>query len=100
MGLIVRITEAEAVRDMPALLERVRTQGISVEILRGAEVVARLSRPTGEGEAAASPKGMTLGELIAALRSGPRLDPEDSLAFERDLADIRKEFPMQEREWD
>ena len=100
MGLNVRITEAEAVRDMGALLERVRTQGISVEILRGEEVVARLSPPESEGEAKGQRKIVTLNDLIEAIRNGPRLDPEDSLAFERDLADIRKGMPMQNREWD
>ncbi len=100
MGVIVRITETEAVRDLGALLERVRTQGISIEILRGADVVARLSPPETDDKEAKLESRPTLNDLIAAIRSGPRLDPEDSLAFERDLADIRREMSMQNREWD
>ena len=93
MGIIVRITEAEAVRDISALLERVRTQGVSGEILRGDEVVARL-------EPAPEPKRKTMASLISAMSQLPPLSEEDSTAWELDLADIRKSMPMQIREWD
>ena len=97
MGIVVRITEAEAVRDLAGMLERVRTQGAVFDIVRGEVVVARLGAAVSDE---APPKFGTMGALLEAMRKVPPLDPEDSLAFEKDLADIRKEFPMQNREWD
>ncbi len=95
MGIIERISEADAVRDIGGILERVRTQGASIEIVRGEEVVARVT--PGMGPAAGS---CTIEQLIAVWKRLPRLEPDDSAAFEADLAAIRNEFPMQEREWE
>ena len=95
MGMIERITEAEAAKDLASILERVRTQGVSFEIVRGEQVVARLEPPP-----AAAQKAGSIGDLIEALRKLPPLSAEDSAAWEKDLADIRKEAPMQIREWE
>ncbi len=90
-----RISEREAAENLSGVLDRAR-DGESFEITRGGEVVARIV-PVASGKRA---KVKTLADLVTAIQSGPRLDPEDSLAFEKDLEAIRKEFPMQEREWD
>ena len=92
MGMIERISEADAARDLAGLLERVRTQGVCFEIVSGDKVVARLEPP--------APTVKTVADLIEALRAVPQLTVEDSAAWEKDLADIRKELPMQNREWD
>ena len=97
MGMIERITEAEAARDLPGILDRVRIEGLTFEIVRGDQVVARLE-PAATTEGA--PKFGTMDALLDALRKIPPLDPDDSRAFEKDLGDIRREFPMQIREWD
>lgn len=90
-----RITADEAARTFHDLLGRVRHEGATFEIIDGGEVIARMA-PV-EAQAA---KLTTLGELVEAMRRWPRLDPEDSIAFEADLADIRRSFPMPENKWD
>lgn len=90
-----RITADKAARTFSGLLERVRDEGESFEIMSGGEVVARIM-PAAEP----SPKTKTLGEFVEAMRTWPRLDPEDAMAFEKDLAEIRKEFPIPDNEWD
>lgn len=90
-----RISEREAAENLSGVLDRAR-DGESFEITRGGRVVARIV-PAAPGKRT---KVKTLAELVAAIRSGPRLDPEDSAAFEKDLEAIRKEFPVQVREWD
>ena len=95
MGRIERITEAEAARDLTGMVERVRSEGATFEIVRGEDVVARLVPPPSEPS-----KIGTMAGLLEAMRKFPPLSPEESAAFEKDLADIRKEMPMQNREWD
>lgn len=90
-----RISEREAAENLSGVLDRVR-DGESFEVVRDDQVVARIV-PSAPVKRA---KVKTLAELVAAIQSGPRLDPEDSVAFEKDLEAIRKAFPMQEREWD
>jgi hypothetical protein len=76
LGLIVRITEAEAVRDVAALLDRVRTQGVTVEIVNGEEVVTRIA-PPGNVETP-SAKACKVEQFIELWKRLPRLDPEDA----------------------
>ena len=85
---------AEAERNLADLLNRVRDEGASFEIVRGDEVVACIVAPK------PAPKTKTLGDFLEAMKSWPRLDPEDAAQFEADLEAIRKELPMPDVKWD
>ena len=91
-----RITAEEASRTFSELLDRVRREGASFEITEGEDVVARVEPPAGAGPG----KVRTLAELVEHIKKGPRLDPEDSLAFEADLAAIRAEMKLPDIKWD
>ena len=94
MGMIERITQAEAARDLTGILERVRAHGVSFEIVRGDQVVARLGPPP------AIAKVCAVEQFVEMWKRMPRLDPEDAAQFDADLIAIRKELPMQNRQWD
>lgn len=101
MGIIERITEAEAIRDISGLLDRVRVDGVSVEIVRGDSVVARLSPGLADAlETANAPKHGTIDALLKALDKVPAAPAEECEAWERELADLRRQSPTQVREWD
>jgi antitoxin (DNA-binding transcriptional repressor) of toxin-antitoxin stability system len=80
-----RMTVADAERDFSKLVNRVNSEGISVELEQGNKVVARLTPG-----APRSP--VKVGDLIAFLRSLPLLG-DDSEAFSHDLREIRRQFP-------
>jgi hypothetical protein len=86
-----RMTVADAGRDFGTLVNRVYSEGISVELEQGDTVVARLTpgAPT-------SP--VKVGELKAFLQSLPRLG-DDAEAFDRDLRDVRRQFPAEADPW-
>ncbi len=89
---IERISVTKAARQFSDLLNRVFYQGAIVELERGNKVVARIS-PV----APASPlKVKNLNRLFADL---PSLG-EDAEAFAKDLADIRKQVPLEQNKWD
>ncbi len=94
-----RISEREAAENLSGVLDRAR-DGESFEITRGDEVVARIVPSVLEPTIEVVKKSCTVEQFVALWQRLPRLDPEDAAAFEADLAAIRKEFPMQEREWD
>lgn len=82
IGSVIRITATDAARKLSDLLNRVRYRGETFEVVRGGEVVARIT-------AAPLPEGATARELLAALaRVG---DPDD--AFADDLARVQAEQP-------
>ena len=89
-----RIPAAEAERNLADLLNRVRDEGASFEIVRGDEVVACIVAPK------PAPKITTVGDFLKALEKIPPLDPAEAAAFEADLEAIRKEFPAPESKWD
>ena len=87
-----RISVTQAVRQFSNLLNRVFYQGIIVELERGNKVVARISPVTTETPV----KVKDLNRLFLDL---PLLG-EDAKAFAKDLADIRKQVPLEQNQWD
>ena len=87
-----RLTVADAERDFSNLVNRVYSEGISVELERADQVVARLL-PVGPR----SP--LKVRDLNTFLRGLPRLD-DDAEAFSEDVRDIRRQFPAEANPWD
>ncbi|MGB9499808.1 MAG: hypothetical protein ACKVE4_08685 [Dissulfuribacterales bacterium] len=87
-----RISVTQAVRQFSNLLNRVFYQGTIVELERGNRVIARISPVSPESPL----KVKDLNHFFHELTS---LD-EDSEAFAEDLADIRKQIPMERNQWD
>ena len=87
------IKSSEAARNFSDLLNRVRYQGMSFDIQRGREIVARISpvSPTSPLDAS---------ELQTAFASLPRLSKEELDAFERDLETLRKAVQEPVNPWD
>lgn len=87
-----RISVTKAVRQFSDLMNRVFYQGTIVELERGNRVIARISPVSPE-----SP--LKVKDLNRFFHELPSLD-EDSEAFAEDLADIRKQIPMERNQWD
>ncbi len=87
-----RINVTQAVRHFSDIVNRVCYQGVIVELERENKVIARISP--------ASPNPplqvKDLNRLFAEL---PTLD-DDANAFKKDFADIRKQVPMEQNQWD
>jgi antitoxin (DNA-binding transcriptional repressor) of toxin-antitoxin stability system len=92
MPAMHRISVTEAERDFSNLVNRVYSEGISVELERGDKVVACLT-PAGPR----SP--LKVQDLNAFLASLPKLD-DDSEAFSQDIRAIRRDFPTEANPWD
>ena len=86
-----RITVAEAERNFPALLNRVYSEGISVELQRGDSVIAYLCP-------AQPQSAMKIRDLAAFLAGLPKLQ-DDADAFSEDLRSIRRELPAEADPW-
>src|SRR5437868_563657 len=83
---------AEAEKKFAMLVDKVYTEGISVDLERDDKVIARLTP--------AEPRSpLTVGELNAFLRNLPSLD-DDAEDFARDIRAIRAEFPAEASPWD
>lgn len=89
---MTRISATDASRNFSDILNRAQYRGESFEVMRGGEVVARIE-PT-------RPKRVTLGEILDAWKTWPRLDPEDAAQFEEDLKEIRTSAPSPPSKWD
>ncbi len=87
-----RISVTQAVRQFSDLMNRVFYQGTIVELERGNRVIARISPVSPE-----SP--LKVKDLNRFFHELPSLD-EESEAFAEDLADIRKQIPMERNQWD
>ena len=83
---------AEAEKNFAKLVNRVYTEGISIDLERDDKVIARLTP--------AEPRSrVTVGELNGFLRSLPRLG-DDAATFAQDVRHIRAEFPAEVNPWD
>ena len=80
-----RITVAEAARDFSNLVERVYTEGISVELERDEKIIARIT-PAGPS----SP--LKVRDLNAFLKALPKLG-DDAEAFSDDVRAVLRLFP-------
>ena len=87
-----RISVTQAVRQFSDLLNRVFYQRTIVELERGNKVIARISPVAPESPL----KVKDLNRLFVEL---PSLG-EDAKAFAKDLADIRKQVPLEQNQWD
>ena len=84
---MLRINVSEAERDFSALIHRVCTQGISIELERDNKVIARIT-PVGPS----SP--LKVRDLSKFLESLPKLG-DDAAAFADDVQAVRREFPAE-----
>lgn len=87
-----RINVSDAARDFSELINRVCTQGVSIELERDNRVIARIT-PAGP----VSP--LKVGDLNAFLESLPKLG-DDAAAFADDLQAIRREFATEANPWE
>ncbi len=87
-----RISVTQAVRQFSDLMNRVFYQGTIVELERGNRVIARISPVSPE-----SP--LKVKHLNRFFHELPSLG-EESGAFAEDLANIRKQIPMERTQWD
>jgi antitoxin (DNA-binding transcriptional repressor) of toxin-antitoxin stability system len=84
-----RISVAEAGRQFEDLIDRVTREGVTVELERDDQVVARLS-PAG--------RRLQASDLPRFFASLPSLG-DDAEPFERDLERIRQELPRESDPW-
>lgn len=82
-----RIALADAERDFSRLVQRVYSEGVTVEVDRGDQIIARIS-PVGPRPA------LQVQDLNAFLQSLPKLG-DDAEAFAEDLRGIRRGFPQE-----
>ena len=87
-----RISISDAERDLTALVDRVISDGVSVDLERNKKVVARLSPVRAES-------ALKVRDLSDFLENLPRLG-EDAATFSRDVKRIRREFPSEASPWD
>ena len=79
-----RITVSDAQRDLTALVTRVHSQGVSVDLEQDQEVVARIT-PVQPGSK------LKVRDLNAFLEGLPKLG-DDADAFSEDVQTVRREF--------
>ena len=83
---------AEAEKNFAQLVNKVYVEGISIDLERNGQVIARLTP--------AEPRSpLTVGELNAFLRKLPSI-ADDADAFAQDVRAIRAEFPAEANQWD
>ncbi len=87
-----RIALADAERDFSGLVQRVCSEGVSIEVLRGEQVIARIS-PVGDRPV------LQVDDLNDFLQSLPPLG-DDAEAFAEDLRAIRRGLPTEADPWD
>jgi antitoxin (DNA-binding transcriptional repressor) of toxin-antitoxin stability system len=78
------ITADEAVRNISDVLDRVQNAGETFDVIRGDSVVAQIAPPSPR------PKRLTLGELHEAMKSWPKLDPDDAEDWVREIEEMRR----------
>ncbi len=86
-----RISVADAEREFSTLVDRVYSEGISIELERDDQVIAQLAP-------AALRSPLKVRDLNAFLASLPKLG-DDTEAFLRDLRTIRDEIPPETDPW-
>lgn len=89
------ISATEANRSFSELLNRVYYQGLTFEVKRGREIIAKISPCT-----TSSKHTIKVRELNVFLETIPKLDPEDSKEFEKELIKHRKSKKAEKNKWD
>jgi hypothetical protein len=87
-----RMTVTEAERDFPAIVNRVCSDGITVDLERDHKIVARLTP-------AALQSPLKVRDLNDLMRSLPPLGA-DADAFERDIRELRQLTPAEANPWE
>ncbi len=87
-----RMTVTEAGQDFPGLVDRVCSQGVSIELEREKKVVARLTP-------AAPQSRLKVRDLNVFLRSLPQLG-DDAEAFHNDVRELRGGLSAEANPWD
>ena len=75
------ISATTLARNFSEFLNRVRYQGVTLDVTRGSDVIACISPPSPAG-------GYPIAKLDSLLASLPRLSAEDAAAFESDVAAV------------
>jgi len=88
---MVRVTAAEASRNLSEILDRVQYRDESFEISRDDQVVATITKPHYEGK--------PIGALIRWLAKEKYLDDDDAADFEMLIDEQRREKPQADPEW-
>jgi antitoxin (DNA-binding transcriptional repressor) of toxin-antitoxin stability system len=89
------INATQASRTLSDILNQVRYQGISFEIKRGREIIAKIVPAT------RAKQKMTGIEFNTLLKRLPSLDAEDSAAFELELKEMRSHLHSEDTHlWD
>lgn len=88
-----RISATAAARGFSEVLNQVKYRGVSFEVERGNEVVARIV-PAGPHS---NLRISDLNQLFARL---PALGEADALAFEQDIEEFRNSLPLEEDPWE
>jgi len=83
---------AEAERNFAQLVEKVHREGVTIDLERDNQVIARLSPPEKR-------KTVTVGELAEFLRSLPPLG-DDAESFAEDVRQARTGYPPEADPWD
>ncbi len=84
-----RLTVADAGRRLDELIERVSSQGVTIELERNSQVVARIS-PAGHR--------VRVADLNRVFAGFPALD-DDAESFAADVERIRSELPPESDPW-
>jgi antitoxin (DNA-binding transcriptional repressor) of toxin-antitoxin stability system len=86
-----RIALADAERDFSQLVHRVYSEGITVELDRGDQIIARIS-PVGPRSA------LQVRDLNAFLQNLPKLG-DDAEVFREDIRAMRRDLPVECDPW-
>ena len=87
------IKATEVARNLSDILNRVRYRGMSFDIQRGKEIIARITPAIPESPIDAS-------QLIEAIASLPKLSEHELQQFEKDLKKLRKTVLEPKNQWD
>ena len=90
--IMERISVSDAQRDLTTLVDRVVSQGVSVDLERDRKVVARISPVRVESR-------LKVRDLATFLQNLPRLG-DDAATFSEDVQHIRRGFPSEASPWD
>ncbi|MGD0898614.1 MAG: hypothetical protein ABR915_12310 [Thermoguttaceae bacterium] len=86
-----RLTVTQAEQDFAALVNRVYSEGVGVELQRDDRIVAYLTPALPQSQ-------LKIGDLAAFLDGLPKLQ-EDTDSFSADLRAIRRELPAEADRW-
>lgn len=87
-----QISATELARNLSTLLSEVRFRGLSLEVRRGKEAVARIEPIQGAS-------GFPISRLNSLIAGLPRLGPAEADAFLADLERLDEDFHADEDPW-